>query len=144
MLEECRRRVAPGVRQLLSIPGLGPKRVRAMDNRHANILAHPTGRLIERRPAYEPQIERLLQAARERGCLLEINAQPDRLDLPDNYCKLGKEMGLKFVISTDAHSISDLDFMRFGVGQARREWLEPSDVANTRPWPELKQTLRRQ
>jgi DNA polymerase (family 10) len=117
--------------------------IRAMDNPHFNILAHPTGRLIGRRAPSEFDIERVLKAARERGCMIEINAQPDRLDLPDIHCKTGKEIGVKFAISTDAHRISDLDFMRFGVSQARRGWLEPQDVVNTRSWPELQELLKR-
>jgi len=117
--------------------------IRAMDNPHFNILAHPTGRLIGRRAPSEFDIERVLKAARERGCMIEINAQPDRLDLPDIHCKTGKEIGVKFAISTDAHRISDLDLMRFGVSQARRGWLEPQDVVNTRSWPELQELLKR-
>ena len=74
--------------------------IRAMDNPHFNILAHPTGRLIGRRAPSEFDIERVLKAARERGCMIEINAQPDRLDLPDIHCKTGKEIGVKFAIST--------------------------------------------
>jgi DNA polymerase (family 10) len=88
-------------------------------------------------------MERLMKAAMERGCFLELNAHPDRLDLTDIDCKMAKEMGLKVVISTDAHSISDLDFMRFGIGQARRGWLEPGDVLNTRSLKELQKLLKR-
>ena len=88
-------------------------------------------------------MERLIQAARERGCFMELNAQPDRLDLIDIHCKMAKDLGVKVAISTDAHSINDLDFMRFGIGQARRGWLEAADVLNTRPWPELKKVLKR-
>jgi DNA polymerase (family X) len=117
--------------------------IRAMDNPNFNILAHPTGRLIGRRAPSEFDIERVLKAARERGCMIEINAQPDRLDLPDIHCKTGKEIGVKFAISTDAHRISDLDLMRFGVSQARRGWVEPQDVVNTRSWPELQELLKR-
>ncbi len=117
--------------------------IRAMDNPHFNILAHPTGRLINERPAYEVDMERLLAAARERGCYLEVNAQPDRLDLTDSHCKLAKEMGVKVAISSDAHSTADLDLLRFGVDQARRGWLEADDVLNTRPWSDLKALLKR-
>ncbi|HZC36770.1 MAG TPA: DNA polymerase/3'-5' exonuclease PolX [Chthoniobacterales bacterium] len=117
--------------------------IRAMDNPHFNIFAHPTGRLIGRRAPYKFDIERVLKAAYQRGCMIEINAQPDRLDLPDVHCKTGKEIGVKFAISTDAHSIADLDLMRFGVDQARRGWLEPKDVVNTRSWPELQKSLKR-
>lgn len=117
--------------------------LRAMDNPYMNILGHPTGRLIDQRVAYPLDIERVLQAAKKRGCIIEINSQPDRLDLPDIHCQRGKELGLKFVISTDAHSISDLDFMRFGVWQARRGWLEAADVVNTRSRRDLQKLLQR-
>lgn len=117
--------------------------IRAMDNPHFNILAHPTGRLINERDAYEVDLEKIMKAAEERGCYLELNAHPDRLDLSDRYCKMAKEMNVKVVISTDAHSINDLEFIRFGVDQARRGWLEPGDVLNTRSLNELKELLKR-
>lgn len=117
--------------------------IRAMDNPYVNILAHPTGRLIDERKPYELDVEKVLQAARERRCILEVNAHPDRLDLSDIHCKAAKELGVKLVISTDAHYTGDLDFMRFGVGQARRGWLEADDVVNTRPWQELTKLLKR-
>ena len=117
--------------------------IRAMDNPHFNILAHPTGRKIGERDPYEVDVERLMEAALERGCFLEINASPKRLDLDDVYCKMAKEMGLKLSISTDAHRVSELAYMRFGVGQARRGWLEPGDVLNTRPWEDLRELLER-
>jgi DNA polymerase (family 10) len=117
--------------------------IRAMDNPHFNILAHPTGRLINQRPAYEIDMERVMDAALERGCYLELNAQPDRLDLNDVHCRMAKEMGLKLAISTDAHATSNLENMRFGVDQGRRGWLEPEDVLNTRSWRELERLLAR-
>lgn len=117
--------------------------IRAMDNRYFNILAHPTGRLINEREPYDVDLEQIMAAARERGCFLEINAQPDRLDLNDNHAHMAKELGVKVAISTDAHRISDLNFMRYGVDQARRGWLEPDDVINTRPWSELRRLLKR-
>jgi DNA polymerase (family 10) len=117
--------------------------IRAMDNPWFNILAHPTGRLINRREPYEVDLERLLQAARERGCFLELDAQPDRLDLADIYCLLAKDRGVKVAINSDAHSTADLALMRFGIDQARRGWLEAGDVLNTRSWPELHQLLKR-
>jgi DNA polymerase (family 10) len=115
----------------------------AMDNPYFNILAHPTGRLIGERPPYAVDIERIMEAAHERGCFLEVNAHPARLDLNDVYCKLAKEIGVKVAISTDAHRVTALDTMRFGVGQARRGGLEAEDVLNTRSWKELKKLLRR-
>lgn len=117
--------------------------LRAMDNPHFTILAHPTGRLIGEREPYAIDLERIVRAALERGCFLEINAQPDRLDLSDEYCRMAKEMGLKLAVSTDAHSDVELGFMRFGIDQARRGWLEPDDVLNTRPLPALRRLLRR-
>jgi len=117
--------------------------LRAMDNPFFNILAHPSGRLINEREPYDVDMERLIDAARERGCTMEINAQPDRLDLTDIYCKMAKERGVKIVISTDAHSTSDLDFMRFGVYQARRGWLEKDDVLNTRNVNGLRRLIKR-
>lgn len=117
--------------------------LRAMDNPYFNILAHPTGRLIEERRAYALDLEALLIGARDRGCLLELNAQPDRLDLSDVHCKLARKLGLRLALSTDAHAASDLDFMRLGIGQARRGWLEARDVVNTRPWGELRKLLKR-
>ncbi|MBB5374541.1 DNA polymerase/3'-5' exonuclease PolX [Acidocella aromatica] len=117
--------------------------LRAMDKRCFNILAHPTGRLINQRPAYAVDMERVMRGALERGCFLELNAQPERLDLNDAHCRLAKSMGLKLAISTDAHAEPELGFMRFGVDQARRGWLEAADVLNTRPVNELLSLLRR-
>jgi DNA polymerase (family 10) len=116
--------------------------IRAMDNPYFNIFAHPTGRLINERGPYEIDLERIMEAAKERGCFLEINAHPDRLDLADRHCKMAKEMGLKLAISTDAHSTADLDFIRYGVDQARRGWLEADDVINTNSPTELRKCLK--
>ena len=74
---------------------------------------------------------------------MELNAQPDRLDLIDIYCKMAKEAGVRIAVSTDAHSKNELAFMRFGMAQARRGWLEPGDIVNTLKWPELKKVLKR-
>jgi len=117
--------------------------IRAMDNPYCNILAHPTGRKIGKRPAYHVDMGRLMDAALERGCFLELNAQPDRLDLNDAQCRMAKNRGLKVAISTDAHGGDELQFIRYGVYQARRGWLEPSDVLNTRDWEKLKELLER-
>ena len=116
--------------------------LRAMDSPHFSILAHPTGRLINAREPYDIDLERVLEAARERGRILELNAHPDRLDLDDRACRMAKDVGVRIAISTDAHRAADLDLMRFGIGQARRGWLEPEDVVNTRPLAELKRLLR--
>jgi DNA polymerase (family 10) len=116
--------------------------VRAMDNPHFKILGHPTGRLLNQRPPYALDLSQLLQAAKERGCVVELNAQPERLDFNDIYCRMAKEVGVKVAISTDAHSIYHFDFMRFGVGQARRGWLEADDVINTRNLRDLRKLLQ--
>ena len=94
--------------------------IKAMDNPHCNILAHPTGRLLNQRPPYDIDMEQIMVAAFERGCVLELNAQPIRLDLTDLHCKMAKDLGVNVAISTDAHRTTDLDFMRFGLDQARR------------------------
>lgn len=124
----------------------GPKQtervVRAMDNRYFNILAHPTGRLIGQREPYALNLERVIEAARDRGRVLEINSQPDRMDLSSVYARLAKKMGVRLAISTDAHSNNDLAFMRFGVAVARRGWLERDDIINTRGVDEVKKLLK--
>jgi len=74
---------------------------------------------------------------------MKLNSHPDRLDLNDIHCKMAKDMGVKVAISTDAHCLTHLDYMRFGIGQAHRGWLEPEDVLNTRSWPELQKLLKR-
>ncbi len=112
---------------------------RAMRHPKVNILAHPTGRLINRRDPYPVDIEEIVRVAREEGVMLELNAQPERLDLRDIYVQMAKEAGAMIVISTDAHRINELDYMRYGVDQARRGWLDRGDVANTRT---LKQFLK--
>jgi DNA polymerase (family 10) len=116
--------------------------LRAMDNRRVNILAHPSGRLIGERSGYDVDMERLLDGAHERGCCLEVNSQPHRLDLDDTHCRMAKEVGVKLAISTDAHSVHQLDNIRLGVGQARRGWLEASDVLNTLDTAELRRALK--
>ena len=117
--------------------------IRAMDDPFFNILAHPTGRLLGERPGYAVDLEKVMAAAKERGCFLEINGHPSRLDLDDVHARAAKEMGIKLSISTDAHSTIGLNAVRYGVDQARRAWLTADDVLNTRPWPELKALLKR-
>ena len=117
--------------------------LRAMDNKYVSILAHPSGRLLGEREAYPVDLERVIEGARDRGVALELNSHPARLDLDEVHCKLAKELGVKLVISTDAHSTFGLDTMRFGIGQARRAWLERKDVLNTRPWARLKKAIAR-
>ena len=113
----------------------------ALENPHVDIIAHPTGRLINRREAYEVDIEAVFQAAKENGKLLELNANPVRLDLHDVHCAMARERGIPIVINSDAHKISGLDVLPYGIKQARRGGLTAAHVANTLSWPELQKLL---
>ena len=117
--------------------------LRAMDHRHFNILGHATGRLLLKREGYEVDFRRLVEHAREVGCCFEINSSPDRLDLSAEHARMARDAGLKIAVNTDAHSISDLDFITAGINEARRAWLAPKDVLNTLSLSELKKELRR-
>ncbi|MFO7812147.1 MAG: DNA polymerase/3'-5' exonuclease PolX [Pelovirga sp.] len=117
--------------------------IRAMDNPHFNILGHPTGRLINERTAYSLDMEKIMTAAKEHGCFLELNAQTDRLDLNDRHCRMAREMEVKVAISTDAHSTQALKSIRYGINQARRGWLSRDDVLNTRKVADLLKLLKR-
>ncbi|HUL73652.1 MAG TPA: DNA polymerase/3'-5' exonuclease PolX [Vicinamibacterales bacterium] len=105
--------------------------VRALQHPRAHILGHPTGRLIGKRDPYALDMEAVVKAARDHGVMLEINAQPDRLDLSDLHASMAREAGVRLVISTDAHRVEELSFMRYGVDQARRGWCTARDIANT-------------
>jgi len=115
--------------------------VRAVRHPLVHILGHPTGRLLGERAPYELDLEAVLQAARASGTAVEINASPQRLDLNDVAARRAKELGIPIVISTDAHAVPHLDFMRFGVDVARRAWLTAADVLNTRQEPDLRTWL---
>ncbi len=117
--------------------------VGALAHPHVAAIAHPTGRLIQRRKAYEVDLDAVFRAAVEHRKMLELNANPARLDLDDVACAAARRHGIPVVISTDAHHPEGLDVMRFGVFQARRGGLTRTDVANTRSWPELKKLLGR-
>ncbi len=114
----------------------------AIENPCVAVIGHPTGRLINRRPAYDVDMEAVIEAAARTGTFLEINANPWRLDLDDRLAAAAKRAGVKLVISTDAHSIRGLEVMRCGVLQARRAGLEAKDVANTRTLAQLKKLLK--
>jgi len=115
----------------------------AIENPHVSVIGHPTGRLINRRPAYDVDMEAVIEAAARTGTFLEINANPWRLDLDDHHAAAAKRAGVRLVISTDAHSTGGLDVMRCGVLQARRAGLEAKDVANTRTLAQLKKLMKR-
>lgn len=117
--------------------------LKAMDNPYLNILAHPTGRLINEREPIDIDLEKIMRKAKENNCILEINAQPSRLDLNDIHSRAAKEMGVKLVISTDSHSTAQYDYMRFGIGQARRGWIEKKNVINTRDIEQLRKLIKR-
>ncbi|HID50076.1 MAG TPA: DNA polymerase/3'-5' exonuclease PolX [Chromatiales bacterium] len=116
--------------------------LRAMDSKYFTILAHPTGRLLEERPAYDVDLSRIIEAARQRGCYLELNSQPQRLDLTDTWCQVAREQGVLISINSDGHGPADFDLLEGGILQARRGWLEKSDVLNTRPLARLRKRLR--
>jgi DNA polymerase (family 10) len=113
----------------------------AIENPHVCIVAHPTGRLINRREAYEVDLDAVMAAAKKHKKLLELNANPARLDLNDVYCAAAKQHGIPIVINTDAHSPDGLDVLRYGILQARRAGLTAADVANTRPWAQMKKLI---
>ncbi len=127
----------------LSVEKQTERIIRAMDNPCFNILAHPVGRLINKRQAYRVDVMRLIEVALDRGCFLELNAHPDRLDLNDHHCRLAKEKGLKVAISTDAHHTGGLRNMQYGIYQARRGWLSKNDVINTRKTADLVKLMQR-
>jgi len=113
----------------------------AIENPHIDAVAHPTGRLINRREPYEVDLDAVLAAAGKCGKMLELNANPMRLDLNDVFCASAKNHDIPIVICTDAHHTDELDLLRYGILQARRAGLTKADVANTRTWPQMKKML---
>jgi DNA polymerase (family 10) len=116
--------------------------IKAMENPNVDVLGHPTGRLMPDREPVAVDMEAIFQAAVRTRTMLEINAMPSRLDLKDTHVYRARELGIKLVISTDAHSTEHLGFMRFGVGVARRGWCEAKDILNTKPLAELLKYLK--
>ncbi|MCM3619381.1 DNA polymerase/3'-5' exonuclease PolX [Sutcliffiella horikoshii] len=115
----------------------------ALENHHVDIIAHPTGRLIGRREGYDVDVEMLIQLAKETNTALELNANPNRLDLASHYVRLAQDEGVKLVINTDAHSMDMLDHMEIGVATARKGWIKKENVINTWSLEELKKFLTR-
>jgi DNA polymerase (family 10) len=115
--------------------------IEAIENPFVRVIGHPTGRLINRRPPYDVDIEAVIEAAARTGTFLEINANPWRLDLDERHAAAARKAGVKLVISTDAHSTRGLDVMRCGVLQARRGGLEKDDIANTRTLADLRKLM---
>lgn len=117
--------------------------LRAMEHRCFSVLAHPLGRLINERPPMDLDLQRVIRAARQRGCFLELNAHPQRLDLDDVACQMARAEGVAVSISSDAHSVRGFENLRCGITQAQRGWLEAADVLNARTLAELRPLLRR-
>jgi DNA polymerase (family 10) len=117
--------------------------LRAMDHPHFTLLAHPSGRELGRREAYDVDMEQVIKHAKERGCYLELNSQPERLDLIDIHCQMARSEGVLVAINSDGHSLLDFDNLQFGIGQARRGWLEAKDVLNTRTLKQLLPLLKK-
>jgi DNA polymerase (family 10) len=138
--------VLVSVHSLLELPAAKQtaRIVTALEHPEVNILAHPTGRLINRRDPMQFDVDTVLQAAAEHNVVVELNAHPDRLDLKDTHLIRARQLGLRVVISTDAHRAADLDLMRFGIDQARRAGLTPDDVINTLPLDRLRDLLGKQ
>lgn len=116
--------------------------IRAMRNPNADILFHPTGRVIQKREPYDVDMDAIIKTAKETGTVLEIDAYPDRLDLKDEHIRKAVNAGVKLVIDSDAHSVNHIRFLDFGVAQARRGWAKKSDVVNTRPLREFQKSLK--
>ena len=116
--------------------------LRAMESKYFTLLAHPSGRLLNEREAYDVDMPRIIRAAGDRGCYLELNSQPQRLDLIDTYCQLAKEHGVLISINSDAHSTRDYAYLAGGINQARRGWLEKKDVLNSLSLRDLKRKLK--
>ena len=116
--------------------------LRAMDHRYFSMLAHPSGRLINEREPYQVDMPRIIRKAADRGCFLELNSNPRRLDLYDIYCQVAKEQRVLVSINSDAHSVNDFNYLAYGVAEARRGWLEKDDVLNTRSLTQLRKLLK--
>jgi DNA polymerase (family X) len=117
--------------------------IAALENPNVDCIGHPTGRKLNRRDPYDIDFEAVLAAAAEHGAFLEINSQPDRLDLIDTHARAAAEAGVGVVVSTDAHRVHELGYLELGVAQARRGWLTAEQVVNTRPWRDVQRMRRR-
>ena len=117
--------------------------IKAIENPHVDLIAHPTGRIILRRDPYDVDVDALIKAAARTGTALEINASPARLDLKDEYARAAAQAGVKIMINTDAHRIIEYDVMHYGITTAQRAWLTADDVVNTRPLAEFEAWLKR-
>ena len=117
--------------------------IAAMESPYVDVIGHPTNRRISKRQPAPIDLERVIEKALETGTFLEINSQPDRLDLTDVHARAAREAGLKLVIDSDGHQIAALDYVELGVGQARRAWLTKDDVLNTRTWKQIEKLRKK-
>jgi len=117
--------------------------VTACENPHVNVIGHPLARRIGQRPPVDVDLPELFRACARTGTALEVNAHPNRLDLPSAHIRAAKDAGVKFAVDSDAHFPGGLDYLRYGVGTAQRGWLTPGDVINTWPLPRLREFLRK-
>ena len=115
--------------------------IKAIENPHVDVFAHPTGRLLLEREGIDADWERIFKKAAELGKFLEIDGYPNRLDLPDNLVREAKKFGVKFTIDTDSHQTQHLNLMEYGVSVARRGWAKKEDIINTLPYSKLKDIL---
>jgi DNA polymerase (family 10) len=115
----------------------------AMESPYVDCIGHLTNRRIGKRTPPPVDVERVIEKALETGTFLEINSQPDRLDLSDVHARAAREAGLKLTIDSDGHQIAALDYVELGVGQARRAWLTKDDVLNTRTWKQIEKLRKK-
>jgi DNA polymerase (family X) len=115
--------------------------ITAIENKHVDIIAHPTGRIIGQRDPYEIDMAAVLEAAAKSGTAMEINAYPSRLDLNDIWSRMAKDLGVRLAINTDAHDVEQMKVIRYGINVARRAWLEKKDVLNVMSLQELRKVL---
>jgi DNA polymerase (family X) len=127
----------------MSEEAMTDRMVAAIEHPLVDVIGHPTGRKIELRAPYAIDIERVIEAAARTHTMLEINAAPDRRDLNELHARAAAAAGVLIVVDSDAHSVRNLDLMRYGIATARRAWLTPEQVANTRPWAELQKLRKR-
>ena len=116
--------------------------LKALENPYVRIMGHPTGRQVLKRDPFNFDLERVFDAAKRLGVILELNGNPERLDLCDRHVNLARDKGMKLIISTDAHHPEHLKFMRYGVMTARRGWMEKRSILNTYPPEKLLASLR--
>jgi DNA polymerase (family 10) len=117
--------------------------VAAIEHPHVDVIAHPTGRLLDGRAPYDVDVEALIAACARTGTFLEINANPKRLDLRPEHARAAINAGVKLCISSDAHTTGGLDVLRYGVDTARRGWATKADIVNTRTWPQIRKLRKR-